>query len=89
MSERLTRFLGDTPARTIVKLAILSLVVGIIMSALDLTPMLLWYNLQHFVHWLYNLGYEAFARIGIYFLYGAMVVVPLFVIMRLMNYGRH
>lgn len=85
-SGPVTRFLGDTPARTVVKLAILSLVVGIVMSALNLTPILLWYNIQDLVRWLYDLGYEAFARIGIYFVYGAMVVVPLFLLMRLMNY---
>ena len=82
----LTRFLGDTPGRTIIKLAMLSLVVGIIMSALNLTPIQLWYSLRDFAHWLYDLGYDAFARIGIYFLYGALVVVPLFLVMRLMSF---
>lgn len=85
---KLTRFLGDTPARTIVKLAVLSLIVGIIMSALNFTPVELWYALRDFVHWLYDLGYEAFARIGIYFVWGAMVVVPVFLLMRILNFGR-
>lgn len=88
MSDKLNRFLGDTPGRTIVKLAIMSLIVGIIMSALNFTPMQLWYALQDLAYWLYDLGYEAFARIGIYFAYGAMVVIPIFIVMRLMNYGR-
>lgn len=88
MSDNLTRFLGDTPGRTIVKLAIMSLIVGIIMSALNFTPIQLWYALHDFAYWLYDLGYEAFARIGIYFVYGAMVVIPIFLLMRLMNSGR-
>ncbi|MEC9343499.1 MAG: DUF6460 domain-containing protein [Pseudomonadota bacterium] len=82
----LTRFLGDTPGRTIVKLAVLSLIVGIIMSALNFTPVELWYALRDFVWWIYDLGYEAFARIGIYFVWGAMVVVPVFLLMRLLNF---
>ncbi|MCG6857524.1 MAG: DUF6460 domain-containing protein [Salaquimonas sp.] len=85
---RLTRFLGDTPGRTIVKLAVLSLIVGIIMSALNFTPIELWYALRDFFRWLYDLGYEAFARIGIYFVWGAMVVVPIFLLMRILNLGR-
>ena len=84
----LTRFLGDTPGRTLVKLAVLSLVVGIIMSALNLTPVALWYAVQDFFYWLYDLGYEAFARIGIYFVWGAMVVVPIFLLMRILNFGK-
>ena len=84
----LTRFLGDTPIRTIVKLAIISLVVGIIMSALNFTPLALWYAIEDFARFLYNLGYEAFARIGIYFVWGAMVVVPVFILMRVLSFGK-
>ena len=84
----LTRFLGDTPIRTIVKLAVLSLIVGIIMSALNFTPIELWWALRDFARWVYDLGYEAFARIGIYFVWGAMVVVPIFLLMRILNFGR-
>lgn len=88
MSDNVTRFLGDTPFRTIVKLAMVSLVVGIIMAALHFTPIDVWYAVTDFVRWLYDLGYLAFGRVGIYFLYGAMVVVPAFIVMRLLAVGR-
>ena len=88
MSDRVTQFLGDTPSRTIVKLAIISLVVGIIMSAMHFTPMDVWYAVRDFARWLYNLGFEAFGRIGIYFLYGAMVVIPVFILLRIMAIGK-
>ncbi len=88
MSDRVTQFLGDTPSRTIVKLAIISLVVGIIMSAMHFTPMDVWYAVRDFVRWLYDLGFEAFGRIGIYFLYGAMVVIPVFILLRIMAIGK-
>lgn len=88
MTDRLTQFLGDTPGRTIVKLLVISLVVGIIMSALQFTPMDFWYAVRDFFRWIYELGFEAFERIGIYFVYGAMVVVPVFLVIRLMSAGR-
>ncbi len=88
MSDPVTRFLGDSPARTFVKLAVLSLVAGVIMSALDFTPVEVWHAAVDFVRWLYNLGFEAFGRIGIYFVYGAMVVVPVFVVLRLLAVGK-
>jgi len=88
MQDRVTRFLGDTPIRTFAKLAIISLVVGIIMSALRFTPYDVWIMASDFARWLYELGFEAFGRIGIYFVYGAMVVVPVFIVMRLLAAGK-
>jgi hypothetical protein len=88
MADRVNNFLGDTPLRTAVKLAVVSLVVGVIMASLNFTPLDVWYALRDFVRWLYGLGYEAFERLGIYFIYGAMVVVPVFLVMRLLSAGR-
>jgi hypothetical protein len=88
MADRVTNFLGDTPLRTAVKLAVISLVVGVIMASLNFTPLDVWYAVRDFAYWLYDLGYEAFGRLGIYFLYGAMVVVPVFIVMRILSAGR-
>ena len=82
----LTRFLGDTPVRTIVKLAMISLVVGIIMSALNFSPYEVWYAIRTFFERIYELGFEAFGRIGKYFVWGALVVVPIFILMRVMKF---
>jgi hypothetical protein len=88
MADKVNQFLGDTPLRTAVKLAILSVIVGIIMAALNYTPIDLWYALRDFVRWLYDLGYEAFGRLGMYFVYGAMVVLPVFLLSRLLSSRR-
>lgn len=85
-NNSITRFLGDTPSRTLIKLAVISFVVGIIMSAFNFTPIEVWYAFQNFLERIYNLGFEAFGRIGKYFVYGAMIVVPIFVIMRLLKF---
>ncbi len=88
MSQRINKFLGDTPGKTLVRLLIISFVVGIVMSSIGLTPVDLWYKLQDFVIRLYNLGFDAIWRLAKYFFWGAMVVVPVFVIMRLLKYSR-
>jgi hypothetical protein len=88
MTGRVTQFLGDTPLRTFVKLAVISLIVGVIMASLNFTPVDVWLAVRDFARWLYDLGYEAFGRIGIYFIYGAMVVVPVFFLMRLLSVGK-
>ena len=86
MSDRVNRFLGDTPGRTVVKLAVISLVVGIIMSALNFTPIEVWYAVRDFVQRLYDLGFEAFWRVARYFVWGAMIVVPVFFLLRLLRF---
>lgn len=88
MSETVTRFLGDTPGRTLVKLAVISFVVGIIMSALNFTPYEVWLAIKEFFIHLYNLGFEAIWRVAKYFVWGAMVVVPIFLILRVLRMGR-
>ena len=85
MSERINRFLGDTPGKTLVRLLIISFVVGIVMSTLGLTPIELWYKLQDFFIRLYNLGFDAIWRIAKYFVWGAAVVVPIFLISRILK----
>ena len=86
MSDKVTQFLGDTPGRTAVKLLVISLVVGIIMSAIGYTPMDVWHAFTGFVERVYRLGFEAFGRFGEYLVYGAMVVVPVFLIMRFLKF---
>lgn len=88
MSEGINKFLGDTPGKTLVRLLIISFVVGIVMSTLGMTPVDLWYKLQDFVVRLYNLGFDAIWRIAKYFVWGAMVVVPVFIVIRLLKFSR-
>ena len=88
MSDSVTRFLGDSLSRTIIKLAIISLVVGIIISALGFTPWDVWASIRDFFVSLYNLGFEAIWKVGRCFLWGAAIVVPVFLILRLLKVGR-
>jgi hypothetical protein len=37
---------------------------------------------------LWNMGFEALGRLGGYFLLGAVVVIPVWVVLRLLNMGR-
>lgn len=88
MSDRINNFLGDSLGRTVIKLAIISLIVGIIISALGFTPWDVWASIRDFFVSLYNLGFEAIWKVGRYFLWGAAIVVPVFLILRLLKAGR-
>lgn len=87
MSGRLTRFLGDTPLRVAVRLLVLSFIVGLVLSALDIRPWDVWRWVERLVERIYNMGFEFFANAFDYFVAGALIVVPIFIVMRLLKLG--
>ena len=88
MAGRVTRFLGDTPGRTIVKLLVISFIVGAVMSAFNWYPMDVLYAVRDFLANVWNLGFAALGRFGDYLVLGAVIVVPVFLIMRVLSYRR-
>ena len=86
MSNAVTRFLGDTPFRVAVKLIVLSLVVGFVMNFVGWRPEDIFHGVVNFFRNLWYLGFEVFADSLDYLLLGAAVVVPAFLILRLLNF---
>ena len=88
MSGKLTQFLGDTPGRTLVKLIVISFIVGAVMSAFHWYPMDIVYAARDFLVNLWNLGFKALGRFGDYLVLGAAVVIPVFLVIRVLSYRR-
>lgn len=88
MADGLNRFLGDTPMRTIVKLVILCVVVGFIMSTFGLYPTDIVYWIRHVFLDLWRNGFAALGKVGDYLLLGAAVVIPLFIVIRILNWRK-
>lgn len=82
---RLQRALGGSPLGVIVKLIFLSLIVGALMAFLGLTPRSLFSALETFVRGVWNMGYDAIREVGQWILAGAIVVVPVWLIVRMMG----
>lgn len=85
----LTRFLGDTPWRVIIKLLLVSLVVGYIMHFFGWTPVDIFYSIRNAVFDIWHTGFAALGRFFGYVLIGAAVVVPVFLIARAISYRRN
>jgi hypothetical protein len=88
MSNGVNGFLGDTPLRVFIKLLILSVAVGFLMSIFGLYPDDILYAARDFVLDLWNTGFKTLGRLGDYLLLGAVIVVPIFILIRLMSYRR-
>ena len=74
---------GGNPLAVIIRLVILSIVVGIVMAALGITPKNLFYKLNLLVGRIYDMGFGAFEWALQYFLIGAIVVIPIWILARM------
>lgn len=74
------RISGDGPIGIIVRLAVISLIVGVALSALGITPANLFYSLNVLARRLYDMGFGAVEWVLQYMLVGAMVVVPIWLL---------
>jgi hypothetical protein len=84
----LSRFFGDTPLRSLVKLALISVLVGWVMESFGWSPADVFYALGDSIHDLWAMGLSALDGLLGYLLLGAAVVVPAFVVLRLLSLRR-
>ena len=83
----LESFLGGTPASVFVKLLFISLVVGALLMWLDIRPGDIFRGVQDFLNRIYALGFGAVRELFNYVIAGAVIVVPAWFILRLLNVG--
>ncbi|MFA5899660.1 MAG: DUF6460 domain-containing protein [Hyphomicrobium sp.] len=81
-------FLGGSVLGVIVRLIILSIVVGVVLSALGITPENFFYQINVLLRRIYDLGFGAIESVLGYLILGAMVVVPIWFISRLLKASR-
>ncbi|KQP50428.1 hypothetical protein ASG40_12460 [Methylobacterium sp. Leaf399] len=84
----LHRFLGGSPVAVFVKLLLLSVLVGAGMAMLGLTPGRLFWSVYDTVRDLIDLGLVTFQDFGGWILAGAVVVVPLWFLSRLLSVSK-
>jgi uncharacterized protein DUF6460 len=82
------QFFGESVAGTIIRLVLLSIVVGIVFSALGINLFNIVERLQQLVRNIINLGFDTFHSAFQYFLLGVVVVVPIWFVMRLLSRPR-
>lgn len=83
-----TRFLGGTPLRVAVRLVVLSVLVGMVMQFFGWHPRDVLLALQDAVRDVWQMGFGALDNAFGWFLLGAAVVVPVFLVARLLSFRR-
>lgn len=76
------RFFGGNPALVLARLAIISLIVGVVLAALGFSPYDLVQTVRDLIQRLYDMGFAAVEKGFRYFLLGAVIVFPVWFLMR-------
>ncbi|MDA7946789.1 MAG: DUF6460 domain-containing protein [Hyphomicrobiaceae bacterium] len=79
------RFFGGNPGVVLIRLAVISLIVGILLSALGLSPYDIINSIKTLAQRIYNMGFDAIEWVFRYFLLGAVIVFPVWLVSRLMK----
>jgi len=77
--------LGGSPSSVVIRLVFFSFIVGVLLSVFGFSPADLLDSLTRLIRGIYEMGFGAIERIVRYFLLGAAIVVPIFVVMRLVS----
>ena len=88
MTDTLARFLGGPPLSVLARLLMLSLIVGALLMWLEIHPAELIENVERLLRRLWNLGFGAVRVVLEYVIAGAVIVVPIWLVLRLLNLGR-
>ena len=78
-----SRFLGGAPLAVLVRLVLLSIVVGVILSAVGLDPWNILRSVEKLIREVWDMGFDAVRWLWRYFLLGAALVVPIWLLVRL------
>ena len=87
-NDVVNRFFGGPPLSVAVRIILLSVLVGVILSALGLDPRDIWRSLERIVRSIWDMGWDALVWLWRYFLLGAVIVIPIWLVVRLAKGGR-
>jgi Family of unknown function (DUF6460) len=88
LNDGITRFLGGSPLAVVVRLVLLSVLVGVILTALGLDPRDIFRSVQELITRVWDMGFDAVRWLWRYFLLGAVLVIPIWFIARLLKAPR-
>jgi hypothetical protein len=81
----LERFLGGSPGAVLARLVFLSLIVGFFLVWLDIRPVEVLFGLRAIFERFWVAGFDAIREIAAYLAAGAAIVVPVWLVLRLIN----
>ena len=82
------RFFGGRPLAVVGRLILLSILVGVILAAIGLDPWNIIQSVRRLIEHIWTMGFDTVRWLWRYFLLGAVIVIPIWLIMRVVNAPR-
>jgi len=86
--DGMRRFLGGSPVAVAFRLILLSILVGVVLAAIGFDPWNIVYSIRLLFQRIWDLGFDAINGLWRYFLLGAVIVVPVWLLSRLFGAPR-
>lgn len=87
-SDGLNRFLGGSPLAVAFRLVLLSILVGVVLAAIGFDPWNIITSVRLLFQRLWDLGFDTVNWLWRYFLLGAVIVIPIWLLSRVFGAPR-
>src|SRR2546423_7511309 len=84
-SNVVSRFFGGPPLAVLARLILLCILVGVILHALGFDPGNIIESIRRMAQAIWDMGFDAVRWVWRYFLLGAIIVIPIWLIVRFMR----
>jgi hypothetical protein len=81
--DHVHRFFGGPPLSVISRLILMSILVGVVLAAIGLDPWNIIDSVRRLILHIWNMGFDTVRWLWQYFLLGAVIVLPLWFLVRL------
>jgi hypothetical protein len=78
-----SRFFGGPPLAVLARLVLLSILVGVILAVFGLDPWNIVASIRRLIRSIWDMGFDAVEWVWRYFLLGAVIVIPVWLLVRL------
>jgi hypothetical protein len=86
--DGLYRFLGGSPLAVAFRLILLSILVGVVLAAIGFDPWNIVNSIRLLIQRIWDLGFDAINGLWRYFLLGAVIVIPVWLLSRMFGAPR-
>jgi hypothetical protein len=87
-NDGVSRFLGGSPLAVVFRLILLSILVGVVLAAVGFDPWNIVNSIRLLIQRIWDLGFDAINGLWRYFLLGAVIVIPVWVLSRIFSTPR-
>ena len=86
--DGIQRFLGGSPLAVAFRLILLSILVGVVLTVFGFDPWNIVNSIRRLFRWIWDFGFDAINGLWRYFMLGAVIVIPLWLLSRLFSAPR-